>query len=254
MIVIEKISDGINIKQATDKHILVTICIKMPIFASLIIAFFIHRSSEDYRGIPAHSYLYDLFYTLWFMYGFFFVSLPLFYFFRMFYIISYGGKRAHNRLLPLSESEYSRIKKYLAEKYQKPLIYFDMQPLNSNTVKHSWSKVIGYPNFIAFNGRDFFMTDNIGRMVKFNWDDVRQWSNGTQTGGMLYGGTQSDQISNAFANIQQRIENAEASGFFVTIKDVNQPKWQFTTTNEALQNKWMEIFRQVKDGTLKLQA
>lgn len=253
MIVIEKVSDGINIKQATTKHILVTICIKMPIFASLIIAFFIHRSSEDYRGIPAHSYLYDLFYTLWFMYGFFFVSLPLFYLFRMCYIILYGGKRANNRLLPLSESEYSRIKKYLAEKYQKPLIYFDMQPLNSNIVKHSWSKVIGYPGFCAFNGRDFFMTNRQGEMVKFNWNDVREWSHDTQTGGMMIG-TGSYAVSAMMHNIQQNEENADESGFFVTIKDVNQPKWQFKTSDKALQNKWMEIFRQVKDGTLKLQA
>ncbi|KAA8388022.1 hypothetical protein FKW15_15245 [Acetobacter sp. DmW_125133] len=55
-------------------------------------------------------------------------------------------------------------------------------------------------------------------------------------------------------NIQQNRENAKVSGFFVTVKDVNRPNWQFTTTDEALQNKWMEIFRQVNDGTLKLQA
>lgn len=71
---------------------------------------------------------------------------------------------------------------------------------------------------------------------------------------MLYGGTPSQGINNEIANSQQRVKNAEASGFFVTIRDVNQPKWQFETSDQALQNKWMEIFRQVKDGTLKLQA
>ena len=166
-----------------------------------------------------------------------------------------GGKLINKKYSAILNAEYSKIKQKI-ETYQKPIIYADysLAILQCRTTRLGWSKVMAYPNFIAFNGRDFFMTDNIGRMVKFNWDDVRQWSNGTQTGGMLYGGTQSDQISNAFANIQQRIENAEASGFFVTIRDVNQPKWQFTTTDEALQNKWMEIFRQVKDGTLKLQA
>lgn len=192
--------------------------------------------------------VYDLFASI--VYGL--LSIPIFLFFYLIYVGLFQSFVLGRKFAKLSCPEIPAIKKYLIDTYKKPLIYFDFSTAFTEVVSLSWSKAVIYPTFIAFNGYDFFMTNRQGQMVKFNWEDVRQWSNGTQTGGTFVNA--SLDLAAQAHDIKQKGENAKASGFFVTIRDVNQPKWQFTTTNEALQNKWMEIFRQVKDGTLKLQA
>ncbi|MFH7813267.1 MULTISPECIES: DUF4755 domain-containing protein [Acetobacter] len=256
MIVIEKISDGINIKQATDKYIARLLFFKIPVICASLVTFLGFLAVLFGSERNAHESIIlsaiGMFVTTYFIC---LLPFPIFWLLRMAYYNLIGGKLINKKYSAILNAEYSKIKQKI-ETYQKPIIYADysLAILQCRTTRLGWSKVMAYPNFIAFNGRDFFMTDNIGRMVKFNWDDVRQWSHGTQTGGMLYGGTPSQGINNEIVNSQQRVKNAEASGFFVTIRDVNQPKWQFETSDQALQNKWMEIFRQVKDGTLKLQA
>lgn len=180
------------------------------------------------------------------------LSIPIFFFFYLIYVGLFQGFVLGRKFDKLLRAEIPAIKKYLTDTYKKPLIYFDFSTRVTEAVSLSWSKAVLYPTFIAFNGCDFFMTNRQGQMVKFNWEDVRQWSNGTQTGGTFVNA--SLDLAAQAHDIKQNYENANASGFFVTIKDVNQPNWQFTTTNAALQNKWMEIFRQVKDGTIKLQS
>lgn len=248
MIVIEKVSDGINIKQATSLYEVQLLLFKIPTIcasiATFLVILFVSRSYGHVSIISLFVFIYVIC----------MICFPLSWLFRMAYLKTNGIKSINKKYIPILNAERSKLKQKI-ETYQKPIIYVDYTHaiLQCHVHRIGWSKVIAYPNFIAFNGRDFFMTDNIGRMIKFNWDDVRQWSHGTQTGGMIYGGSTTD-LNTAFANSRQAADNAEASGFFVTIKDVNQPKWQFKTSDEALQNKWMEIFRQVKDGTIKLQA
>lgn len=249
MIVIEKVSDGINIKQATDRYIAQLLFLKIPTIcasiSTLLLILFGNKSNDHANIISSFAFTYAIC----------LLPFPIFWLMRMIYYKFIGVKILNKKYSSILNAKYAKIKQKI-DTYQKPIIYADYPHaiLDCRTTRLGWSKVMAYPNFIAFNGRDFFMTDNIGRMIKFNWEDVRQWSHGTQTGGMLYGGTPSQGISNELANSRQRIENAEASGFFVTVKDVNQPKWQFETSDKALQNKWMEIFRQVNDGTIKLQS
>ncbi|MCI2077157.1 MAG: DUF4755 domain-containing protein [Acetobacter peroxydans] len=200
------------------------------------------------RGIGVGDIVYGIFASI--VYGL--LSIPIFFFFYLIYVQLFQRLVVGRKFAKLSRAEIPAIKKYLIDTYKKPLIYFDFSTAFMEKVSLSWSKTVIYPTFIAFNGYDFFMTNRQGQMVKFNWEDVRQWSNGTQTGGTFVNA--SLDLAAQAHNIEQNGENAKASGFFVTIRDVNQPKWQFTTRDEALQNKWMEIFRQVKDGTLKLQA
>ncbi|MDE7549019.1 DUF4755 domain-containing protein [Acetobacter fabarum] len=248
MIIIEKISDGINIKQATPKYEVLLLFFKIPTICASFFTFLLVLFGGKENTLVGIIGLFVIIYVICL------ICFPLFWVLKTAYLKIIGVKAVDKKYIPILNEEYSNIKQKI-DTYQKPIIYADYTHaiLQCHVHRVGWSKVMAYPNFIAFNGRDFFMTDNIGRMIKFNWDDVRQWSHGTQTGGMIYGGSATD-LSIARANDEQALENAKVSGFFVTVKDVNQPKWQFKTSDESLQNKWMEIFRQVKDGTLKLQA
>ncbi|MFT8641299.1 MAG: DUF4755 domain-containing protein [Acetobacter orientalis] len=236
MIVINKPFDGVPVK-GSKRDFILRLFVKPPLVVFLLFSLAALKS-----GIGA--IVYAIFPAL--------LSIPIFFIFYSLYVVTFQSFVLGRKFAKLSRAEIPAIKKYLVDTYKKPLIYFDFSTALMEAVSLSWSKAVLYPTFIAFNGYDFFMTNRQGQMVKFNWEDVRQWSNGTQTGGNFVNANLD--LSAQVHNIQQKGENAKASGFFVTIKDVNQPKWQFTTTDEALQNKWMEVFRQVKDGTIKLQS
>lgn len=169
MIVIEKVSDGINIKQATDKYIAHLLFFKIPVICASIyvLPLFVF-------GI-IHFNIIKLFFSFVTVYAICLLPFPILWLLRMAYYNLIGGKLLNKKYSAILNAEYSKIKQKI-ETYQKPIIYADysLAILQYRTTRLGWSKVMAYPNFIAFNGRNFFMTDNIGRMVKFNWDDVRQ--------------------------------------------------------------------------------
>jgi hypothetical protein len=50
-------------------------------------------------------------------------------------------------------------------------------------------------------------------------------------------------------NIENRATAALDSGFFVQVRDVSKPVWQFMATDQEVLQRWMEIFRQTFEST-----
>ena len=77
-----------------------------------------------------------------------------------------------------------------------------------------------------------------GKITKtYSIADIRNWESNLQSGGM---GSHM-----GAANIGVGIDNARASGLFVTVKDVDHAVWRIAMLDPKVQARWMEIMRQV---------
>jgi hypothetical protein len=80
----------------------------------------------------------------------------------------------------------------------------------------------------------------------YSFDDVRTWSTNLHHGGMVYGSG----LNVAVANLANARQNAEASGLFLEVRDIDHPLWKirFPTRKvqecEMLLARWSEILRQ----------
>lgn len=82
----------------------------------------------------------------------------------------------------------------------------------------------------------------------YSFADIRSWSANIQTGGQMIGG--GGNLGNALAmtaaNVRNQRDNAENTGFFIEVRDIDFPKWKidFPADVKANHARWMEIFRQ----------
>ena len=89
-----------------------------------------------------------------------------------------------------------------------------------------------------------------GEAAKISWDQIRsyEWN---IPGKVTYRASGFvDQSTTAMANAAERTQALRDSGFFIDVIDINKPRWQFMSNDEKVLTKWMEIFRQIKEGTL----
>lgn len=90
---------------------------------------------------------------------------------------------------------------------------------------------------------------------EYSFDQVRGASSNIQKGGGIVGGVYGSgfqgalnagaagaQIAGANRRIQK--ENAKATGIFVTVKDIDHPRWRLSFASEHDMFRWMEIFEQ----------
>lgn len=90
---------------------------------------------------------------------------------------------------------------------------------------------------------------------EYSFDQVRGTSSNIQKGGGIVGGVYGSgfqgalnagaagaQIAGANRRIQK--ENKLATGVFVTVKDIDYPRWRLAFASEHDIHKWMEIFEQ----------
>lgn len=54
-------------------------------------------------------------------------------------------------------------------------------------------------------------------------------------------------VAVGMANEQREHEARLGSGFFLSVKDVEKPRWQFRTMDEPVLRKWAEIFKSLED-------
>lgn len=82
----------------------------------------------------------------------------------------------------------------------------------------------------------------------YSYDDVRGWETVKQQAGAIYSTNFSGAIGAAGTNIREAVKAANATGFFVTVRDIDFPKWRVEMPSESDQARWMEILRQEING------
>jgi hypothetical protein len=84
----------------------------------------------------------------------------------------------------------------------------------------------------------------------YSFSDIREWEvNHVRPGqvGMAYGGGVNGLTHNLAAaskNTQLANEARASTGLFLTVKDIDHPKWRIAMADPKLQARWMEILRQ----------
>lgn len=102
----------------------------------------------------------------------------------------------------------------------------------------------GYGIAIDVEGETLHLKE-LAREMSYPFRSVRDWKSNIATGGMLSGGG----AFGAGQRIRQGIENKRDTGLFVTVKDIENPKWkiEFPGSARELENelaRWMEILNQ----------
>lgn len=114
-------------------------------------------------------------------------------------------------------------------------------------------KICGYG--LAYSDSTVYVMEH-GLAAKIPWSEIRKWSWNVDGYSVtsVYGGSLAN---NAAANMTATINNAKAkwdaymeSGFFITVADIEYPKWQYMTDDKKVLSRWMEIFNQVNEGKI----
>ncbi len=79
-----------------------------------------------------------------------------------------------------------------------------------------------------------------GARKAYSFDDIREWQTIHETAGVVVGGG----LQGAIANIGESSGAAARSGMFITVRDIDRPKWRIVMPQKE-HARWMEIMRQV---------
>jgi hypothetical protein len=94
---------------------------------------------------------------------------------------------------------------------------------------------------IAINKQAKTLTLLIGGFYKtYPYTDIREWQANKETPGVVVGGN----LAAVGAEAAMRRQAAANTGFYVTVKDVDNPKWRIAMKDVAMQARWMELMRQ----------
>lgn len=94
---------------------------------------------------------------------------------------------------------------------------------------------------LALNPQARTLTLLIGGQWKtYSYADVREWEAIKETPGVVVGGN----LAAVGAEVAMRRQAAAHTGFFVTVRDVQHPKWRIAMKDTGVQARWMEIMRQ----------
>lgn len=74
--------------------------------------------------------------------------------------------------------------------------------------------------------------------------DVREWETRKERAGQFVGVGVRGSLAAVGASAQAEREAKANSGLFVTVKDIESPKWRIAMKDEVIQARWMEILRQ----------
>jgi len=78
----------------------------------------------------------------------------------------------------------------------------------------------------------------------YAYADVREWQWVQETAAEIRHSSVSMQLAATGQNIKAAIDASRATGFFVTVRDIDHPVWRVEMTAKADQARWMEIMRQ----------
>lgn len=83
-----------------------------------------------------------------------------------------------------------------------------------------------------------------GHCRSYPWHDVRGWESVKERAGQTVGVGVQGSLAAAGANVAAIRQANAATGFFVTVRDIEHPKWRIAMQSEKEQARWMEILRQ----------
>lgn len=85
-----------------------------------------------------------------------------------------------------------------------------------------------------------------GSFIKeYPFTDVREWRANLVSGGGVVGVGAVGGMAAVGQTIRANRENAKASGFYIKVKDIDNPEWRVEMPSQDNQNRWMEIFNQL---------
>jgi len=127
---------------------------------------------------------------------------------------------------------------------------------NKSASKSEWSSLIANAQYHHFQDHSGIAIDTKEKIVhlkhpsqikSYPFSDIRSWRYNLSTGGHVrtYGAIGGIAAAQASAeNIRVMRENKASSGFYVTVKDIENPEWRVAMNSEKDMKKWMEIFEQ----------
>lgn len=83
-----------------------------------------------------------------------------------------------------------------------------------------------------------------GKWKTYPFDAVRKWETNIEQPGNVVGVGVQASIAAGAANVAAANRAEANTGLFVTVKDVEFPKWRIAMANETTQARWMEFLRQ----------
>jgi hypothetical protein len=92
------------------------------------------------------------------------------------------------------------------------------------------------------------------RWKAYPYEDVRGWEDIHETAGQIVGAGLgvSGGLAAGASNLGAAQRAAKATGFFVTVRDTQTPKWRITMANAQQRSRWMEIMQQeLNEGGLR---
>lgn len=77
----------------------------------------------------------------------------------------------------------------------------------------------------------------------YKYNEIRTWESSLHTGGQIYGSG----LNVIAANLATARQNADSTGLFIKVKDIDFPEWKISFPLKSAKNdlnRWMEILRQ----------
>lgn len=78
----------------------------------------------------------------------------------------------------------------------------------------------------------------------YTYDKVREWVNSEERASGVVGFGLAGTASAAGANVRAAREAAANTGLFVSVKDVERPRWRIAMKDNAMRARWMELLQQ----------
>lgn len=108
---------------------------------------------------------------------------------------------------------------------------------------------------IAANPEDRTITLMINeKCKKYQYTDIRTWEykDVKATKHFVPGGNFQQGVAVLGANLRERKVAAAETGFYLEVRDIDDPHWRIVMSNPTMQKRWMEILRQeLNEGGVK---
>jgi hypothetical protein len=128
----------------------------------------------------------------------------------------------------------------------------------------AWHGTTIKPSAIGFDGEKVYIVQK-GMLKTLTRDDIRSWQwriergNFEPTVSTVYVNTvtndvfhhRGDPIGDVIGSAQARAVARENSGLFVKCRDIENPTWKFTSSNQKILEKWAEILHQFTHGEMQ---
>ena len=126
--------------------------------------------------------------------------------------------------------------------------YIGQKPdyLNSSISRHEDNDITFSGTAIASLNDIIYIVDH-GVVAKINWDDIRKWGWRTAAYEKFSGVGLSGTLNANIANSNTKADAYVDSGFFIEVKDVDKPSWQFMCDDQNVLKRWNEILTQMDE-------